>query len=41
LSDPRIAPSTNAPNRENHASTADATDFFNSLLMGRPGWRSL
>jgi exonuclease SbcC len=32
LSDPRIAPSTNAPNRENHASTADATDFFNSLL---------
>jgi hypothetical protein len=37
LSDPRIAPLDQYPNRENHASATDATHFFNSLLGARYG----
>jgi hypothetical protein len=33
---PASVPSTNTAHRENHASTADATDFFNSLLEPLP-----
>ncbi len=32
LSDPRIVPLDQCPHRENHATPADATYFFNSLL---------